>query len=175
MTGQPYSPARYGGMVKYAMWLLRPRVVREFRNPNQTRDSTEKYFMEVVNAVDSLYKNKILEKFWRKGVLVKNDLDQHPYTYNLDEKYKAKDRWFLLRTNFDAKRPWNVNTVIPVFAIAYKLNEPTGQEWLVYCFSPLGDQQNVQIEIPGYKSVEVKSKVEGKFYHITSDGKVNEL
>ena len=29
--GQTYPPDRYGGMVQFGMWLLRPRVVRDFR------------------------------------------------------------------------------------------------------------------------------------------------
>ena len=29
--GQAYNPERYGGMVQFGMWLLRPRAVREFR------------------------------------------------------------------------------------------------------------------------------------------------
>jgi len=166
LQGQHYDSKRYGGMVKYAMWLLRPRLVREFRNPDQTLKKTESYFMEIVNAVDSLYKNSLLEKFWRKGELVANNSFKHPYQDDIPATYKEKSRWFLLNTNYDAKKPWNLHTEIPVFCIALQLGKLPNREWLVYSFSPLGERNNVVVEIPDYKTVNINTYRGGAFYHI---------
>jgi hypothetical protein len=164
--GHEYTPARYQGMVKYAMWLLRPRVVREYRHPYQTLSNTEAYFLKIVNAVDEVYTNQILKKFWQQGVLVANKEHEHPYTSNFITRYKNQDRWFLLDTDLDAKRPWNLYTIIPTFSIALQINEAPIREWLVYCFAPLDERQGVSIKIPDYKSVTVNCTNSGSYVHV---------
>ncbi len=154
-------------MVKYAMWLLRPRVVREFRHTIQTLSTTEEYFKEIVNSVDNIYRNKVLKKFWRKGELVANNTTKHPYKYNLSDSYNNQKRWFLLNTNYDAKKPWNLHTQIPVFAIALKIGNTPNREWLIYTFSPLNYmKENIEVELPNYKSITINSSAIGLYYHI---------
>lgn len=165
--GQEYGPKRYGGMVKYAMWLLRPRLVREFRNPDQTIAETEHYFMELVEAVDSIYDSDDLSRFWRKGELVANNKHKHPYQDNIPDKYKSRERWFLLDTNYDQRRPWNLHTEIPVFVIAHLLGSPPNREWLLYSFSPLGNRENVLVNIPHYKTVEISAFKQGGYYLVS--------
>src|SRR5262249_16036316 len=64
--GQTYTPDRYKGFVQFDMWLNRPRAVREFRDWIQPRDATtEPYFLALLDAVDSVYRNATLTKYWR--------------------------------------------------------------------------------------------------------------
>src|SRR5690606_37753555 len=69
---QTYTPQRYAGMGQYGMWLLRPRVVREFRGYRETYETFGEYFDEVVAAVDRVHNDPMLAEFWRKGKLVAN-------------------------------------------------------------------------------------------------------
>jgi hypothetical protein len=78
-AGQTFTPERYGGMVQFGMWLLRPRTVREFRGYQDTLAQAESYFLPIVAAVDRVHNNATLNSFWRTGVLVPNRAYQHPY------------------------------------------------------------------------------------------------
>jgi len=62
--GQTYSPARWGGQVQFGMWLLRPRLVREFRNWIDPMDTMQPYFEPVLTAVDRVHAN---ESYRRSG------------------------------------------------------------------------------------------------------------
>ena len=64
--GQRFTPERYGGMVQFGMWLLRPRAVREFRGWRDTLAQAEAFFLPIVEAVDRVHKGSILEQFWRR-------------------------------------------------------------------------------------------------------------
>src|SRR5262245_10625049 len=64
-AGQLYTPTRYGGMAQFGLWLLRPRVAREFRGYRETLAASERYFLKVVEAVDKIYTNPTLQSFWR--------------------------------------------------------------------------------------------------------------
>lgn len=166
VLGQKYSPERYGGMAQFGMWLLRPRVVREFRGWTETVQDTGDYFMQILNAVDKVYKNKILEKFWRNGELIANRNGQHPHQSDVPEEYKGRDRWFLLDTNLDPKKPWNLETEIPVFSLALLLGRKPAREWLLYAFAPLSNCRNIVVQIPEYKKVEIIADYVGRFYHV---------
>ncbi len=124
------------------------------------------YFMQIVGSVDAIYNNPILEKFWRKGTLVSNPHGEHPYNSELDTKYENMTRWFLLNTNYDAKKPWTLHANIPVFAIANVYGEAPHREWLLYCFSPLGNRDDVIVEIPDYKNVNINSSISGQYTYI---------
>jgi hypothetical protein len=163
-AGQQYTPERYGGMVQFGMWLLRPRVVREFRAYQDTLAQAEPYFLPIVNAVDRVHKNATLSDFWRKGELVPNRSQSHPYQTIVPKEYQSSDRWFLLDTSLDPKRPWELGTPIPVFALALVKGNGSQRQWLVYAHSPLGARRDVQISIPGYSAVKVNVSVSGSFY-----------
>ena len=66
------TTARYEGLVQFGMWLLRPRVVREFRGWLETVEYAGAYFDAILDAVDRVYANAVLRKFWRRGDLVPN-------------------------------------------------------------------------------------------------------
>jgi hypothetical protein len=163
-SGQQYTPERYGGMAQFGMWLLRPRVVREFRGYQDTLAQAEPYFLSVVDAVDRVHKNATLLEFWRKGELVPNRSGQHPYQTIVPKEYQNADRWFMLDTSLDPKRPWELGTQIPVYSLALVKGSAPQRQWLVYAHSPLGPRQGVQINIPNYRAVTVNVSVGGSFY-----------
>lgn len=168
--GQTYSPDRYSGMVKFGMWLLRPRVVREFRFPRETRAETNPYFLELIRAVDNIHRNPVLKVFWRQAKLVPNRTHKHPFQENIPAEYSAKDRWFLLDTNLDPKRPWSLSTEIPVFALALERGSAPAREWLIVAHSPLRYRENVEITVPGYGKVRVNISSRGSYYHLYEQG-----
>ncbi len=164
--GQTFSPERYEGYVQFGMWLLRPGVVREFRGWTDTLARTEPYFRAVVDSVDRVHADPVLRRFWRSGRLVANRNHPHPYQANIPEGYKAADRWFLLDTNLDPKRPWGLKTELPVFSLALVLGENAEREWLVYAHSPRKGLENVEIHVPGYGFVKASVSPGGSFYLI---------
>ncbi len=163
-AGQQFTPERYGGMAQFGMWLLRPRVVREFRGWQDTLDQAEAYFLPIVEAVDRVHNNLTLREFWRKGSLVANRARPHPYQTAIPAEYQNVDRWFLLDTSLDPKRPWELGTPLPVFALALALGDAPQRQWLIYAHSPLGARQFVQVTIPEYRAVSITVAVGGSFF-----------
>ena len=164
--GQTYDPERYGGTVQFGMWLLRPRVVREFRGWTDTLTNSEAYFLSIVDAVDRVHNNTTLRSFWRQGKLVANRAHPHLYQSNVPEEYQNVDRWFLLDTNLDPKRPWNLHTEILVFSLALVLGQAPEREWLVYAHAPLNERKNVKVTLPDYGTIKIDVSASGTFYHI---------
>ena len=122
----PFTPARYGAMVEFGMWLLRPRSVREFRGWTDTLAKGRSWFEPIVAAVDRVYADETLQRFWRHGELVPNRAHRHPYQVDEIERYAKEDRWFLLDTAVDPPRPYGLDTHLPVFAIALVLGKLPG-------------------------------------------------
>jgi len=163
-AGQQFTPERYGGMAQFGMWLLRPRTVREFRGWLDTLDQAEPYFLPIVEAVDRAHGNPTLRDFWRKGSLVPNRAGAHPYQTVIPAEYQNVDRWFLLNTSLDPKRPWELGTQLPVFALALVLGDAPQRRWLIYAHAPLGARAAVQVTIPGYGAAPINVAVGGSFY-----------
>ena len=65
--GQEMSPTRWGGTVQYGLWLVRPRVVREFRNSLTSFRNILPYFEPIMAAVDRVWEDPDLRRFWRHG------------------------------------------------------------------------------------------------------------
>jgi hypothetical protein len=174
--GQKYTPQRYAGMVQFGMWLLRPRVVREFRGWLHPWRDGQPYFMALVDAVDRVHTDPVLREWWHFGELVPNRAHEHPYQENIPPEYAKEDRWFLLDADVNPARPWILSTEIPIFALALRKGEPPKREWLVYAHAPLGDRENVQLTVPGYGDIRVKVTVGGSYYLINEEtGMVGQL
>lgn len=170
--GQTYTPQRYAGMVQFGMWLLRPRVVREFRAWLHPWDDGAPYFMAIVDAVDRIHRNPILKEWWQIGELVPNPSHQHPYEENIPDEYTKEDRWFLLDADVNpANYTWKL-TPIPVYALALVKGKPPEREWLVYAHSPLGDRKNVQLTVPGYGTIKVDVGPGGSFSRVHENGRI---
>jgi len=170
--GQAWSPERYAGFVQFGLWLLRPRVVREFRGSTMPRDEFGADFEAMVATVDRVWRDPVLQRFWRHGELVPNRSRQHPYQSRIPEKWKDVDRWFLLTTSLDPPGEWTLETEIPVFSLARVLGEGDGREWLVYAHSPLGPRQGVEMEVPDCGKVKVDASPGGDFYLVKATDKV---
>jgi hypothetical protein len=190
--GQRYNSKRYGGMVQFGMWLMRPRAVREYRG--KWDDTFMDYFLAVVEAVDRVYADPVLKEFWRKGQLVENSAKKHPYQNVVPDGYTDAQikpeygvgRYFLLTTSLDPHLPTDspgydvknyVDTVWPVFALALVKGTPPKRQWLVYAHSPIQDTPNVEITIPGYANkITVNVGVAGSFWLVKEKkGTVTEI
>lgn len=169
--GQTYNAARYKGWVQFQMWLARPRVVREFREWDQSQEQIgTAYFQGILDSVDSIYNDTNLKRFWRQGQLVANTAHPHPYQINIPSQLSNVNRWFQLDTNLDPARPWSLTTELPVFALARTIGSAPNREWLVYAFSPRQDRTNVQITIPGYQTITMDVAQGGSFKYISEAG-----
>jgi hypothetical protein len=168
--GQTYTPDRHLGWLQFGMWLLRPRVVREFRGSTTPLEPWKPFFERVLFAVDRIYADETLAEFWRYGRLVPNEAHKHPYRENVPEKYRDVDRWFLLDTSLDPPRPWEHHTNIPVFSMALTRGKSGKRRWLVYAHSPLENRQGVSINVPEFGKITVDVSREGAFYLMNEAG-----
>lgn len=177
--GQTFSPQRYAGFTMFGMWLLRPRVIREFRGWRAPWKDNEPYFMAIIGAVDQIHTNPVLREWWRTGELVPNRARQHHYQVDVPPEYLAEDRWFLLDADVNPAfpwSPWRLSMEIPVFSLALRKGETPKRQWLVYGHSPLGDRQNVQLTIPEYGDIRVDIAIGGTYYLIDEEtGKIQQL
>ncbi len=164
--GQTYPPERTAGWVQFGMWLLRPRAVREFRGHATPLEPVMPYWMETVKAVDRVWTNPTLTEFWRHGRLVPNTAHRHPYRADVPAKYADVPRWYLLDTNLDPPRPWELTTDLPVFALALVRGAEGDRRWLVYAHSPRASREAVEITIPGFGRVTFDVPRAGAFYTV---------
>ena len=173
--GIAYTPEFYGGWVQYCLWTTTPRVAREFRGSTHQRDAGWwPYFATIIRAVDLVHRDPVLRRFWRKGALVVNPGVANPVTHGIPEPLRGEDRWYGLPTSLDPPQPWNLDTRLPVYALARVIGESPRREWLLYAHAPIGEnQKQVEIALPGYKAVSVDVDVAGSFYHVReTDGSV---
>lgn len=174
--GQEFTPARYGGVVQFGMWLLRPRVVREFRGWQQDRITFGKYFEAILAAVARVHEDAALRGFWRTGRLLENSQGAHPYEEALPAELAARARWFLLDCDANPPRPWQLATPLAVYALALEQGGKPHREWLVYAFSPRRDSMTAEVTVPHGPHVRVPAALDGAFSLVTeSDGAVRRV
>lgn len=164
--GQTYTPDRYEGWAQFGLWLLRPRVMREFRASTMPLKPWQPFFDRLLAILDRVHENRTLEYFWRRGRLVPNRAHPHPYQSDIPHKYREKDRWFALDTNLDPPRLWTLKTNIPVFSITFVTGREPSRRWLLYAHSPLENRSDVRITIPQFGQVNVDVPRAGVFYTI---------
>lgn len=168
--GHIWTPERYKGLAQFVMWLTRPRALREFKTGAAIQDGFGfDYTLPLLAAVDTIYNDTTLKRFWRHGTLVKNTAHAHPNHSSIPAEYSTLERWYLLDTNLDSAWPWSSTTPIPVFSIALTLGTKPNREWLVYVNAPDGALSNVSITVPGYdrSPFVVRIPVDGTFIHLT--------
>lgn len=167
---QTFTPDRYKGTNTFGLWLVRPRVLREFRGWTALLNETEEYFLRgIVEPVDEVQNHPLLRQFWRFGKLVANHNHTHPYQSNMLPEYAEKDRWFLLdvSTNDELVYPLGLSTPIPVFSLAILVGTAPSREWLLYLHSPLQSYGVVEVTIPEYdQRVTASSTPGGVYYHV---------
>ena len=174
--GQKYSPERYKAWIQFGMWLMKPRVVREFRGWTDSQEKVgEGYLKALLAAVDDVHASPLLSRFWRQSELLPNRTRKHPYQSDFPPEYEHEDRWFLLNTSRDPANispdwpPGNDALLIelPVFAIASVIGEKPSREWLIYAFAPKGSETDVEVEVPGYRTVSMDVAAGGTFLYLT--------
>ncbi|MCE9534551.1 MAG: hypothetical protein K8T89_26025 [Planctomycetes bacterium] len=174
--GVPYTPEVYAGWVKHNLWVLTPRVAREWRSSADDKDRWWKYFEQIITAIDTIHRDPVLTRFWRKGELVANRARSHPFNDRVPEKFKNVDRWYNLDSSLDPAGEWNLKTELPVMAVARVLGEKGKREWLVYAHATKKDQENVELTIPDYGKVKVNPKLAGNYYWVKeSDRSLSEV
>ncbi len=169
--GYPYTPERYKALVRFCMWLNKPRAVREFRGTTEGQERIEPEYLErMIEAVDEVW-DEPLRSFWRHGQSVKNTAYEHPYQINVPPEYASVERWWLLDTNLDPARPWdNLTTELPVLSLALVLGDAPSRQWLIYAFSPKQDRTGVQITVPGYPTNPVTIDVpQAGVFHVVNE------
>jgi hypothetical protein len=169
---EEWTPERYGGMLQFGMWLLRPRVVREFRNPGEDRLRFGSYFDELLAAVARVHDEPLLADFWQHAKLVPNPVGGHPYQENLSPDYAGASRWFLLDASANPPRPWELGTRLAVYSLALERGVLSKREWLVYTFSPLNSPKSVTVQIPRGPRVTVPAAASGCYSLVNVAGDV---
>ncbi len=170
--GQELTPERYGGMVQFGMWLLRPRALREFRNPEDDRIRFGGYFDAILAAVGRVHDNPTLADFWEHGRLLVNPSGQHPYEEALPPELAARPRWFLLDATANPPRPWELMTPLRVFSLVLERGTKPRREWLIYAFSPQNATLETDVQIPDGARERVTAQRGGSFTWVTEfDGK----
>jgi len=165
--GKIDDPVRYRGFSQFALWFLRPSIIRQATQETQ-KDAIEPTFKEIIDSAELIHYNAQLADFWRNGELVRNgasDLNRA-----IPNEFSDAPRWFLLNADLNPARPWNSDTEISVWAFALVKGEAPNREWLLYAQSPSGDKKDVTIDIPGYKSVMVDVTQMGSFYVLKEGG-----
>jgi hypothetical protein len=160
---QQFTPQRYGGVVQFGMWLLRPRVVREFRNAGDDRIRFGAYSDAILAAVARVHEDVTLRGFWRSGRLLENPSGGHPYQEALPPELAARARWFLLGCTANPPRPWTLATTLPVYALALERGQRPHREWLLYAFAPLDVEREAEVTIPGGPEVKITATTAGNF------------
>jgi hypothetical protein len=167
--GEPWTPERYGGMIQFGMWLQRPRVVREFRGPDDDRIRFGPYFDQLLAAVARVHQDPTLREFWRNGRLLANSAGQHPYQDNLPPDFAARPRWFLLDSPLNPARPWALTTDLKVLSLAFERGAAPHRQWLVYASSPREELARAEVVIPGGPHVRVRAAPAGVFTLVSDE------
>lgn len=165
-AGKPFGPERYVGMTLFGMWMLRPRVVREFRSHTDPLADCLPYTEALADAVDQIHRDPVLADFWRRGRLVANDTIPHPYQKELPKCLMGRPRWFALSSDLDPPRPWNLTTPIPLFSLALERGEAPEREWLVVACSPLNERLAATVVVPGFGEARIAAAPAGTYFII---------
>lgn len=191
-----YTPELYGGWIKYVTWLNVPRQLWHYQDyvqgdPNgdglcsgsdvvkgeASLDFWYPYFEPLLDLAKEIYDDPLLQRFWRKGELVRNADMLHPFNFEIPSKWAGTERWYHLSTNYDPIFPVHeqfgaidltiFNPTMPVYTLARVLGEAPNREWLVYAHAPTGAVEGVLIKIPGHCTIDMGSvAIEGTFKHV---------
>ncbi|MFW6133087.1 MAG: LamG-like jellyroll fold domain-containing protein [Planctomycetota bacterium] len=173
--GQRYDFHRYGGMVQFGLWAMRPRSFREFRGGGNRGAYRNGTWMALVRAVDRPWDHAVLREFWRFGELVPNPDEEHPFALEQDDPQWVRDldRWYMLTCDANPPRDeWTGHTKLRVFSLALVRGDKPRRRWLIHAHAPLGAVADATVNLPGYGAVTLPSvPVGGVFYLVREDGR----
>jgi hypothetical protein len=154
------DPQRYRGFTQFALWFLRPSIIRQ--TPNKTtKDEINPLFQQVVDSVELIHNSDVLADFWKNGKLVSTGTSL--YNQNIPTNYQSIPREFLLKTDATSL----------VWAFALKKDEAPNREWLVYIQSPEENLSNITVTIPDFENVSLDATQEGDLYTLTESATPN--
>lgn len=162
--GGAFTPDRFAGMVRWLLWIVRPRVLRHFHLHAEPLETVRPWLDAVVRAVREVHELEELAAFWREGELVTSPKPS-PYSFRVPEELEASPRNFALATDLDPD--WDPGIYptqwgVPVWACALR----RGDDFLVYAQAPLG-ARDVRVTIPNAGEVLVDAPPEGAFYLVS--------
>ena len=169
----------YEGQLQMQLWLLQPRAARFFHLEHTAVQYAMPYFERTMSAVDRVWANDTLSRFWRDSELVSLEDVTHPFTSEQIPGFESSKRWYFLRNNLDnyldggalvtpcyyddASRKWifNLHPTNPVyagcpndirsFAVARQRGVAPNREWLIYAFTPVAAAADSQVTFPNYE------------------------
>jgi hypothetical protein len=185
------TPERYGGMVTWAMWLGKVRVLRHFTGWTTLRENDWDKYSQVVEAVDSVHENPVLREFWREGRPVRNpetEINIHadikdPRGDVPREKFQPMvGHYYGLSTSLDPEKPeeeapeFGRNSKFWVWAQAQVIGQKPERRWLVFAHAPREDKEDVRITIPGHGEITMDVPQGGAYAVVREkDGVVEKL
>lgn len=171
-SGQVWNPTRHQGFLQYGLWLLQPRLLREYRGWTTPWDKAEPTFVALAEAVAKVHKNPRLTAWWRRSELVPNRSRQHIHQAGIPEEYRNEDRWFMLECDANPDEfPWELHWQVAVFSLARVRGKAPQRQWLVYAHSPLQKRDDVAITVPGFGTITVDVGPGGAFFEMDETAK----
>jgi hypothetical protein len=181
--GQEVPPERYESYIKWVMWLIRPRAVRDFKYSTETREESWIWYKTVVDAVDEVHVNPILERFWKYSEPVLLTDIPHPYS-SRDEFWpelfpynNERMRWYQIPNDITYEPGYNddvgsiTDSIYNVWIMANAMGTSPNREWLIYAYTPLEADVEVEAQLPGYESpINLTAKREGTYYLVRESG-----
>ncbi len=98
---------RLQGLQQFGLWMMRPRLMMEFRGGHSYRNAWENATWEsLLTAGQRPWVDPVLREFWEKGRLVPNDVEKprHKLGDDQPEWVRKLDRWFLLTCDVNPAR-----------------------------------------------------------------------
>ena len=169
--GRETLAARFGGYVRFGMWIARPRAVRHFSRRKETLSDIGVFLGETMRAVDEVHIDPVLASFWQVGELVVNPDRQNPNRFEIPVEYQRVSRWIALDTNLDPPNPWHIDDILPVWVLALVKEDQGRRQWLVFAQAPLGNRSRVDARVPGLGTVSLRATQRGCYYLVEDRGR----
>jgi hypothetical protein len=185
--GQEIPPERYGCYAKWVMWLIRPRAVRLFQFSQYAREENTmernwKWYEPVVDAIDEIHLNPTLERFWKYSEPVL--LTDIPHPYSEDDEFwpelfpdnNERMRWYQLPNDITYKPGYSDDwssiheKTFNVWIMANVMGTSPEREWLIFAYTPLEEEIDVEAEIPEYGTINLTAKRGGTYYLVRESG-----
>ncbi len=175
-VGQVVNSERYEGYIKWSMWLTRPRAVRDFKYSTDTLEDSWQWYEPIVDAVDEVHLNPILERLWKYSEPVLLTNIPHPWRdrdefwpelfYNGNERM----RWYQLSNDItytpNTSDDWGSmhDRIYEVWIMANVMGTSPNREWLVFAYTPLVVEMDVEADLPEYGNITITAKRGGTYY-----------